>query len=341
MTILAARIRREPERKRHAGTPPRSRIRLLANSSSEDPAHGHGAQHKGDCRHVNETVRRAMKNSYAIRPGFRLPERETGERTLDKKKYKKERDRLQLALVRVQQAVRRQGKRVILAFEGGDAAGKGGTIRRLVAPLDPRFYHVWSIGKPTRAEQGRHYLFRFWERLPHPGTIAIFDRSWYGRVLVERVEELATPGEWQRAYREINEFERMLVDDGVLLMKLYFHVSAEEQLNRFRNRLANPAKRWKMTVEDIRNLAHAGSYRQATQEMFDRTTTSRAPWFVFPADEKRLLRIAVMETIVRRLSRHLDLEPPEIDPGLPAAVRRYFGPEMLERLGLSDDGQKQ
>ena len=162
----------------------------------------------------------------------------------DEATYERKLDELQLRLLQIQQAYLRQERRGIVVLEGPDAAGKGGLIRRMTVKLDPRNCHVWPIGVPTKAEQGRHYLRRFWVRLPEPGSFCVFDRSWYGRVLVERVEGYAKPAEWRRAYREINEFERMLLDDGVRLVKLYLHIDPQEQLERFRQRLEVPYNRW-------------------------------------------------------------------------------------------------
>src|SRR5690606_27479529 len=149
-------------------------------------------------------------------------------------------DALQLELLRAQLALNKEGKRAIILIEGTDTAGKGGIIRRITRHLDPRGAHVWPIGAPGKDEQSRHYLFRFWQRLPVPGEITIFDRSWYGRVLVERVEGFASEAEWKRAYRELNEFERQLTDDGVILIKIFLHLSREAQYNRFMERIKEP-----------------------------------------------------------------------------------------------------
>jgi polyphosphate kinase 2 (PPK2 family) len=187
-----------------------------------------------------------------------------------------------------------------------DAAGKGGAIRRMVARLDPRGYKVYRIGAPEPWEDERHYLYRFWTRLPRPGELVIFDRSWYGRVLVERVEGFASQAEWQRAYREINEFERMLVDDGVTLKSLWFHIDPDEQLRRFESRLADPFKAWKMTDEDWRNRSRWDDYIQAAEDMFEKTDTDHGPWTVINANEKRYARLAAIRAVTNALVESTD-----------------------------------
>lgn len=229
-------------------------------------------------------------------------------------------------MLTIQQAYYHEKRRAVIVFEGWDAAGKGGTIRRLVERLDPRGVRVWPIGAPSAEEQGKHYLYRFWSRLPEPGTIAIFDRSWYGRVLVERVEGFAKKAEWTRAYEEINEFERLLIDDGIALSKIFLHITPEEQLRRFAERLANPNKRWKLTVEDVRNHQRWRAYMDAMHDMFDETSTKVAPWTAIHADKKWIARVKAIETIVETLGDGVDLRPPPIDP----KVRR-FAEEVLRQ----------
>src|SRR5882672_5475355 len=168
----------------------------------------------------------------------------------DKAAYERKLAKLQLKMLSIQQTYFHENRRAVIAFEGWDAAGKGGAIRRLTEKLDPRGFHVWPIGPPTPEEQGRHYLYRFWNKLPERGQLAIFDRTWYGRVLVERVERLIKKPVWKRAYDEINEFERMLIDDGVRVVKIFLHITPDEQLRRFAERLNNPYKRWKLTDSD-------------------------------------------------------------------------------------------
>lgn len=242
----------------------------------------------------------------------------------DKAAYQQELETLQEKILHVQQAYWHAKRRAVIVFEGWDAAGKGGAIRRLTENLDPRGAHVWPIAAPTAAEQGRHYLWRFWQRLPEPGTFAIFDRSWYGRVLVERVEGFAKPSEWARAYDEINEFERLLTDDGVRVVKLFLHLSPDEQLARFKERLNNPYKRWKLTAEDLRNRDRRGDYEQAIDEMFARTSTDQAPWMAIPADRKWHARVAVLRHIVNSLSDGIDITPPPLDPAVKKAMEKLL-----------------
>ncbi|WP_424833607.1 polyphosphate kinase 2 family protein [Ruegeria sp.] len=220
---------------------------------------------------------------------------------------------LQAKLALIQQAFLFHGLKGVLVFEGWDAAGKGGTIRRISQALDPRSFKVWPIGAPRNYYLNRHYLLRFWERLPPEGAISAFDRSWYGRVLVERIEHFTPEERWRAAYREINEFERMLVDDGTRIVKLFFHISADEQMERFTERLRNPMKRWKLTYEDFRNREKWSETEIAVDEMLARTSTERAPWHVIPANNKKYARIKAMEAIVDAFSDGVDLAPHHLD----------------------------
>lgn len=246
-------------------------------------------------------------------------------RVTNRDEYMKRMVKLQKELLHIQQTYYHEKRRAILVFEGWDAAGKGGAIRRITELLDPRGVHVWPISAPTAMEQGRHYLWRFWQRLPEPGSFAIFDRSWYGRVLVERVENFAKPKEWRRAYDEINEFERLLIDDGVRIVKLFLHITEEEQLERFRERMTNPYKRWKLTHEDLRNREKWHDYEKAIEDMFERTSTEQAPWHVIPANSKWFTRIKVMETVSRALSRGVQITPPPLDPEVQSLAENIFG----------------
>ena len=265
-----------------------------------------------------------MSNSFVLppwRPRACLADVDLS-RALDEERYEKELGRLQLALREVQLAYRRTGRRALIVFEGWDAAGKGGTIRRMGAVLDPRGLKVWPIAAPTPEEKERHYLYRFWRRLPEAGTLALFDRSWYGRVLVERVEGLAKPAEWKRAYDEIREFEAMQAADGARIVKLFLHISAEEQLRRFQERVSDPLKLWKMTMDDIRSYGKRRTYQKATEEMLARTSSTHAPWRVVPAENKYYGRIASLATIVSVLSARVDLKPEGLTPDLATAIRR-------------------
>jgi polyphosphate kinase 2 (PPK2 family) len=242
---------------------------------------------------------------------------------------------LQIAMLELEQIYRVERRRGIIALEGWDASGKSGAIQRLTEKLDPRWVHVWSIGPPSPEEQGRHYLWRFWQRLPPPGQIAIFDRTWYGRVLVERVEGLARPKEWRRAYDEINAFEKMLVDDGVRLVKLFLHISDMEQLRRFHERITTPTKHWKIGAEDIRNRAHRRDYLAALDDMFAQTSTAAAPWHVVPAEYKWFGRLAVAKTAVKALGKGLALGPPPLDPKVAKMAAEIMDPKEMAALGLA------
>ncbi|HYF26368.1 MAG TPA: UDP-galactose-lipid carrier transferase [Baekduia sp.] len=190
------------------------------------------------------------------------------------------------------------GPPVLVVFEGWDASGKGGAIRRLVAPLDPRHVRVKDFAAPTPDEKRHHFLGRFWPALPGWGGMSVFDRSYFGRVLVERVEGFATEQQWQRSYQEIEAFERMLVDEGTIIVKLWMHVSSKEQLRRFQRRAEDPLKRWKLTDEDWRNREKREAYEAAVEEMIQRTDREGARWHVIPGESKRFGRVAVVETVV-------------------------------------------
>lgn len=226
--------------------------------------------------------------------------------------YERKLAKLQRKLSLIQQAYLFSGDSAVLVFEGWDAAGKGGTIRRVSAALDPRSFKVWPIGAPRNYYLARHYLTRFMERLPPKGAISAFDRSWYGRVLVERVEGFTPEARWRAAYDEINDFERMLTGDGTRVVKLFFHITSEEQLARFERRLLDPMKRWKLSYEDFRNRNRWAEYEVATDEMLARTSTKHAPWRVIPANDKKHARIAAMTEIVKRLAKGVDLGPPKL-----------------------------
>ena len=193
------------------------------------------------------------------------------------------------------------GPGLLVVVEGPDAAGKGGAIKCIVGHLDPRHFNVYGFTAPTLAEKRHHFLWRFWKELPGLGEMAVFDRSWYGRVLVERVEGFASDDEWKRGYEAILDFERSLVTEGVILAKFWMHISDDEQLRRFEARAADPLKRWKLTDEDWRNRAKNRQYDEAAEEMFIRTDHPLAPWDVIAAEQKRFARIAVIETLIVRI----------------------------------------
>ena len=234
----------------------------------------------------------------------RLSEIDLSHRLKDKQEYEARLQKIQLDLLEAQQRFFKEKRRLIIGFEGWDAAGKGGSIRRLTEKLDPRSLRVHPIAAPSAEEQGKHYLYRFWTRLPAPGEWAIFDRTWYGRVLVERIEKYCAKDAWKRAYDEIARFEQMLVEDGAVLVKIFLHISPEEQLKRFREREENPYKRFKITPEDWRNREKWDEYRDAIDEMFERTHTKYAPWLVVPAEHRWSARLAVCEAVVRAAAKH-------------------------------------
>ena len=207
----------------------------------------------------------------------------------------------------------RLGPPVCVVFEGWDASGKGGSIKRLVAPLDPRHVRVAQFGAPAPDELRHHFLWRFYPSLPGWGGMAIFDRSWYGRVLVERVEKLATEEQWHRAYEEIRQFEWSLAEEGMVLIKLWIHISPDEQLKRFQARQDDPLKRWKLTDEDWRNRERWADYEAAVEEMLAETDRPNAKWDVIPAEQKRYGRVAVLRTVIERMEdgmRRAGIEPP-------------------------------
>lgn len=247
-----------------------------------------------------------------------------------KKAFEAELAQRQLQMLAVQRAYHRLQRRAVLVFEGWDASGKGGSIRRLTEKLDPRGYKVHPIGAPTETEQGRHYLYRFWQRLPAKGQLAVFDRSWYGRVLVERVEGFCAPADWKRAYDEINAFEAMLLDDGVRVIKFFLHITPEEQSRRFVERLHNPYKRWKLTSEDLRNREKWSAYEQAIDDMLAKTSTERAPWTLVPGDHKWTARMTIIRHVIDALSEGVDLTMPPIRPDLKADAEKLLGVSLDE-----------
>jgi AMP-polyphosphate phosphotransferase len=231
--------------------------------------------------------------------------------SLDRETYTVQLTRRQVQLRELGHQVYLQKRPVVMVFEGWDAAGKGGAIKRLTERLDPRGYSVYPISAPEGEDKTHHYLYRFWRRLPECGQISIFDRSWYGRVLVERVEGFCTEEAWRRAYREINSFERQLVEFGAVLLKLWIHISREEQLRRFEERERIAYKSWKLTQEDWRNRDKWPAYQEAVEDMLLKTSTVTAPWTVVEGNDKLWARVKVCATAVDVLSRELKYEPRE------------------------------
>lgn len=230
---------------------------------------------------------------------------------IGKSKYGRKLEKLRGRLNRLQRIAKERGKSTILVFEGWDAGGKGGAIRRLTSALEATDYQVISIAAPTDEERQRHYLWRFWRHLSRAGRFTIFDRSWYGRVLVERVEGFATETEWRRSYAEINDFEHQLVEHGTTLAKFWIHISPDEQKRRFEARQKVKYKRWKLTDEDWRNREKWDAYEAAVHDMVERTSTPVARWHLIEGEDKKFARIRVMETVCQELERSLQVPPPD------------------------------
>jgi len=237
-------------------------------------------------------------------------------------------EELQSELLRFQQSTYKHGHKIVLVFEGPDAGGKGGAIKRMTQSLDPRGYQVYPIGAPDEKERREHYLQRFWHRFPARGQMVVFDRSWYGRVLVERVDQLAAPADWQRAYAEINAMEQLLVDDGIIMLKFFMHVSKKEQKRRLLERMRVPEKRWKITGADLDTHEQWEEYTDAWNDMLSRTNTTHSPWFVIPGDNKHAARVSVLNWLVIMLAEKLQRYGQKLDPDLVARARELFREEI-------------
>jgi len=235
-------------------------------------------------------------------------------KSLTKQEYIQDLIRYQLQLRALAYQLYVQKRPLVIVYEGWDAGGKGGNIKRITEKLDPRGYEVYPIAAPQGEDKTHHYLWRFWRRLQAPDEkqILIFDRSWYGRVMVERLEGFCTEEEWKRAYREINEFERQLVDFGTILAKFWIHISQEEQLRRFQGRQETPYKAWKLTDEDWRNRQKSDLYEEAINDMLLKTSTLTAPWTIVEGNCKWYARVKALRTLVEVLSRELDYLPPDL-----------------------------
>ena len=228
---------------------------------------------------------------------------------IGEEEYKKELKKLQKRLGELHNVIYRKKIPVILCYEGWDAAGKGGNIRRVAYPLDPRGFDVHPIASPEPHELNRQYLWRFWTRLPRTGHICIFDRTWYGRVMVERLEGFCSEKDWKRAYNEINEFERQLTDWGAVLLKFWIHIDQDTQLARFTERQNTPEKQWKLTEEDWRNREKWPQYEEAVNEMLKKTSTENAPWYIIESNDKKYARIKALRIIVDALERAAENHP--------------------------------
>jgi polyphosphate kinase 2 (PPK2 family) len=257
-------------------------------------------------------------------------------KSLTREEYIRDLIRYQLQLRSLAYQLYVQKRPLVIVYEGWDAGGKGGNIKRITEKLDPRGYEVYPIAAPNGEDKTHHYLWRFWRRLKAPDEkqILIFDRSWYGRVMVERLEGFCTEEEWKRAYREINEFERQLVDFGTILAKFWIHISKEEQLARFQGRQETPYKAWKLTDEDWRNRQKWDSYEEAVNDMLLKTSTLTAPWTIVEGNCKWYARVKALRTLVELLSRELDFAPP--DPVLKPTKEE----NMAKKEGKKKKGDK-
>ena len=223
--------------------------------------------------------------------------------SIDPEEYKKELKRLQKKLSELHNQIYRKRIPVVICYEGWDAAGKGGNIRRIAYPLDPRGFDVIPVASPSPGELARHYLWRFWTKLPRSGHVTIFDRTWYGRVMVERIEGFCSEDDWKRAYGEINEFEKELTDWGTVVLKFWIHIDPDTQLERFEARQNTPEKQWKITEEDWRNREKWPLYEQAVEEMLAKTSTEYAPWHIIESVDKKYARIRTLQIVTDALEK--------------------------------------
>ena len=264
-------------------------------------------------RFLNQGIDTALKNHALAAPILQNPfplnrtpllsEISLADKTLSDEEYKKELDSLQGELRKLHYELYRRKIPVVIAYEGWDAAGKGGNIKRITAALDPRGYQVLPIASPEPHEKARHFLWRFWTRLPKDGHIAIFDRTWYGRVMVDRLEGFCSENDWQRAYNEINEFEKELAEWGAVVIKFWVQIDNQTQLERFTDRQNTPEKQWKITDEDWRNREKWDQYEEAVNEMLQKTNTTFAPWYILESNDKKYARIKALRIVVESLKK--------------------------------------
>ncbi|MBQ6583082.1 MAG: phosphate--AMP phosphotransferase [Mogibacterium sp.] len=244
-----------------------------------------------------------LQNTFPLNPTLKLSEISLDDKTLSDSEYEKQLDKLQKELGELHNVLYRKKIPVIIAYEGWDAAGKGGNIKRIANALDPRGYEVFPIASPEPHEKARHFLWRFWTRLPKDGHIAIYDRTWYGRVMVERLEGFCSENDWQRAYNEINEFEHELADWGAVIIKFWVQIDNQTQLERFTNRQNTPEKQWKITDEDWRNREKWDQYEEAVDEMLRKTNTTYAPWYVLESNDKKYARIKALKIVIDAIKK--------------------------------------
>ena len=247
-----------------------------------------------------------LQNTYKLKKTPKLKDIELKGKTLTDEEYDKRLDELRSELRQLHYKLYRKKIPVIIAYEGWDAAGKGGNIKRITGALDPRGFEVLPIASPEPHEKARHFLWRFWTRLPKTGHIAIFDRTWYGRVMVERIEGFCSENDWQRAYNEINEFEKELTDWGAVVIKFWVQIDKRTQLKRFKERQATPEKQWKITDEDWRNREKWNQYESAIDEMIQKTSTEFAPWYILESVDKKYARIKALEIVIDQIKKACD-----------------------------------
>ena len=246
------------------------------------------------------------QNVFSLKKMPQLSEVGLEEKVLSQSDYRRQLKPLQDRLRALHNRLYRKQVPVVICYEGWDAAGKGGNIKRITEALDPRGFEVHPIASPEPHEKARHYLWRFWTRLPKTGHIAIFDRTWYGRVMVERLEGFCSENDWQRAYNEINEFERELFDWGAVILKFWVQIDKETQLERFQARQNTPEKQWKITEEDWRNREKWDAYENAVNEMLKKTSTQYAPWYILESVDKKYARIQALKIVIEELERVLE-----------------------------------
>ena len=245
-----------------------------------------------------------LQNTFPLKQMPKLADVDLMQKTEDQE-YDRELKELQTRLSDLHNEIYHAKIPVVVAYEGWDAAGKGGNIKRLTAALDPRGFEVHPIASPEPHEKNRHYLWRFWTRLPKDGHIAVFDRTWYGRVMVERLEGFCSENDWQRAYNEINEFEKELDDWGAVIVKFWVHIDKETQLSRFTYRQNTPEKQWKITDEDWRNREKWSMYEEAVNEMIQKTSTEFAPWHILESNDKHYARLKALRTVIEEIEKKL------------------------------------
>lgn len=254
----------------------------------------------------NPWVAPIPENPYDLIKTTPLAKLSLKDKTISDEEYRQELKKLQKELSRLSNKLYRKKIPVIIAYEGWDAAGKGGNIKRIASALDPRGYEVFPIASPTPDEKNRHFLWRFWNRLPKTGHVAIFDRTWYGRVMVERLEGFCSENDWKRAFNEMNEFEKELYDWGAIVIKFWVHIDKDTQLERFTLRQNTPEKQWKITDEDWRNREKWDLYEGAIDEMIQKTNTTFAPWFILESNDKKYARIRALEILVNEIQKRLE-----------------------------------